>query len=154
MSNEQKKLNCKCCGALLGVIYGNRFEFRRGGIQVCYAGRGHIHIVCYQPKCRALNYLRLPILDAGDPEDQPWQPSSEVSEKLRCINCGVLLGMKAGDRFEVQRGRIQVSYRGRGHIHIVCYGRECQTLNYLKLPVAVVRHGPDGGRGSLAAALQ
>ena len=154
MSSEQKKLICKCCGALLGVIDGDRFEFRRGGIQVSYAGRGHIHIVCYRSTCRALNYLRLPILDAGDPEDQPWQPSSEVPEKLCCINCGVLLGMKAGDRFEVQRGKIQVSYRGRGHIYIVCYGRECETLNYLKLPVDVVRRDPGGGRGGLAAALQ
>jgi hypothetical protein len=61
MESVRRDLRCKCCGALLGVIDGERFEVRRGGLQVSYAGRGLIHLVCYVPTCRTLTVLRLPI---------------------------------------------------------------------------------------------
>jgi phage FluMu protein Com len=57
----KKEIRCKGCGALLGVVEDEQFEVRRGELQVSYLGHGLVSMVCYTPKCKRLNSLRLPV---------------------------------------------------------------------------------------------
>jgi hypothetical protein len=45
---------------LLGVLEGNSFVVKRGGLQVSYAGNGRIQIICYNPQCSHINVVKLP----------------------------------------------------------------------------------------------
>jgi hypothetical protein len=60
MGDDTREIKCRDCDALLGIMEGDCFEVKRSGLQVSYAGRGHVHIVCYRKNCHEARTLRLP----------------------------------------------------------------------------------------------
>ena len=61
-TTTRKEIRCcsQDCGVLLGVLEGNNFVIKRGGLQVSYAGNGRIQIICYNPRCSHINMVKLP----------------------------------------------------------------------------------------------
>ena len=70
MDTQRCEVRCRGCDALLGVIEGDSFEVKRSGLQVSYAGRGHVHIVCHRKHCHESRTLRLPWLDRTGDQNQ------------------------------------------------------------------------------------
>ncbi len=50
---------CKACGILLAKIDDSGLTIRRGGLQATVAGEYYASIICYRPRCRTLNVLRV-----------------------------------------------------------------------------------------------
>ncbi|RMG48087.1 MAG: hypothetical protein D6718_02545 [Acidobacteria bacterium] len=56
---KPEELRCEGCGILLATIDDNGLTIRRGQLQVTVGGDLHASIVCYRPRCRRLNVIRL-----------------------------------------------------------------------------------------------
>lgn len=52
------KLRCWSCKTQLAAKSDAGLAVRRGGLQITVEGEYRISMVCYQPKCRALNVFR------------------------------------------------------------------------------------------------
>ena len=59
MLTKPFEVRCKACGVLLAKLDDAGLSVRRGELQVTVDGEFHASIVCYRPRCRTLNVLRL-----------------------------------------------------------------------------------------------
>jgi phage FluMu protein Com len=53
------EVRCKGCSSLLGKVDESGLTIRRGELQATMVGDFHASLVCYRPRCRALNVLTL-----------------------------------------------------------------------------------------------
>lgn len=60
MTGYSREVRCESCGALLAMIQNGRLAIRRGGLHATFDGEYCAHLICYAPRCRALNNVRLP----------------------------------------------------------------------------------------------
>lgn len=60
MRAKKLEFRCECCGVLLGVIEGDRFVVKRGDMQTWTWGEGYISMMCYNPRCRYIDTLKIP----------------------------------------------------------------------------------------------
>lgn len=56
---REEDFRCRACRILLATIDENGLTLCRGGLQATVAGDFHVSIVCYRPRCRTLNVLRV-----------------------------------------------------------------------------------------------
>ena len=54
-----EEVRCKACNILLATIDDSGLNIRRGELQATVDGDFHASIVCYRPRCRRLNVLRM-----------------------------------------------------------------------------------------------
>jgi len=59
MKAQPREVRCKSCNVLLAKVDGDGLTIRRGDLQATIDGRFHASLVCYRPRCRQLNVLRL-----------------------------------------------------------------------------------------------
>lgn len=50
---------CSSCGILLARIGDQELTIRRNELQATMTGEFHASVVCYRPRCRTLNVLRI-----------------------------------------------------------------------------------------------
>ena len=55
----EREWRCSSCGILLAKIDESRLTIRRGELQATIDGEFHASFVCYRPRCRSLNVLRI-----------------------------------------------------------------------------------------------
>ena len=55
----ERDWRCSSCGVLLAKIADNGLTIRRGELQATMSGEFHASLVCYRPRCRTLNVLRI-----------------------------------------------------------------------------------------------
>jgi phage FluMu protein Com len=75
MTSESEDVRCVECGKLLGRLRAGVLTIRRGELQVTIDGDFHAAFVCYQPRCRRLNAIRVRSQDPGR-SHPPRQQSS------------------------------------------------------------------------------
>jgi len=51
---------------------------------------------------------------------------------IRCSNCHVLLGQNGPNGLTIERCELQATIDGRFQVVLVCYRRDCRTLNIFK----------------------
>lgn len=67
MRNEPNDIRCEGCGILLAKREGPGLSIRRGELQATIQGTFHASLVCYRPRCRRLNVLRVPDAPVSSP---------------------------------------------------------------------------------------
>ena len=57
----QRKQDWRCsqCGILLAKVGDDGLTIRRSELQATMTGEFHASVVCYRPRCRTLNVLRI-----------------------------------------------------------------------------------------------
>jgi phage FluMu protein Com len=56
---QPKEVRCTACNILLAKVEENGLVIQRGELQATIHGEFHAALVCYRPRCRKLNVLRL-----------------------------------------------------------------------------------------------
>ncbi len=59
MNQKTRQIRCTGCNALLAEVDDSGLVIRRGDLQATIDGDFHASVVCYRPRCRKLNVLRL-----------------------------------------------------------------------------------------------
>ena len=59
MANQPEDVRCTGCGKLLARLRGGVLTIQRGELQVTCDGDFRASFVCYQPRCRRLNVVRV-----------------------------------------------------------------------------------------------
>lgn len=54
------EVRCLRCNVLLAKIERGALTIRRGAFEASFKGHFHAALVCYRPRCRKLNVLRIP----------------------------------------------------------------------------------------------
>lgn len=55
----ERDWRCSACGILLARIGDDELTIRRNELQATMTGEFHASVVCYRPRCRTLNVLRI-----------------------------------------------------------------------------------------------
>lgn len=55
----ERDWRCSACGILLARIGDDELTIRRNELQATMSGEFHASVVCYRPRCRTLNVLRI-----------------------------------------------------------------------------------------------
>jgi len=59
MSNDSQEVRCTACGKLLAKLREGLLTVQRGDLQISLDGEFRASFVCYQPRCRRLNVVRV-----------------------------------------------------------------------------------------------
>ena len=55
----EREWRCSSCGILLAKVGDDGLTIRRSELQATMTGEFHASVVCYRPRCRTLNVLRI-----------------------------------------------------------------------------------------------
>jgi phage FluMu protein Com len=58
-TTDAKDVRCTACGKLLARVRDGVLTIQRGELQVTFDGTFRASFVCYQPRCRRLNFVRV-----------------------------------------------------------------------------------------------
>jgi len=59
MRTQSREVRCTACNILLAKVDDNGLSIQRGELQAAIHGEFQAAFVCYRPRCRTLNVLRL-----------------------------------------------------------------------------------------------
>ena len=66
MTSATEEIRCVGCGRLLAKVSKGVLTLQRGDVQATFDGEFHASFVCYQPRCRRLNVVRIHSGGSGD----------------------------------------------------------------------------------------
>jgi phage FluMu protein Com len=60
ITGEQgREIRCTACNVLLAKLERGALNIQRGDLQASFDGEFHASLVCYRPRCRRLNVIRM-----------------------------------------------------------------------------------------------
>lgn len=62
---DVQEVRCIACNVLLAKLEQGALNIQRGDLEATFDGEFRASLVCYRPRCRKLNVIRMPPMTSG-----------------------------------------------------------------------------------------